>query len=321
MENSRLDVMVALMSSEPEIIDPLGPQADEELSQTLVLLNRLSQEDAEQINELMKSTQVRFAEAALQLGAVSQEELDQAREWISRRALSKGSGLIEEILRRTARKRDVILWEHDQLEPSTGLILAHQPDHPYSEAIRSLRTELLLRCKGTRAIIALLSPCAGDGRSKLAAELAVAFAQLGRRTLLVDADLRKPSQHRLFAAENDLGLVQALTDGGSHHFHGIKYLPEMALLTSGEVPQNPLELVSGRGFERAIREWRRSFEFVILDTPPLTRFSDAVAIAATAGNALVVGRAEVTRFKDLNELRRSLSAAHCRILGAAINRY
>lgn len=309
------------MSSEPETIDPFGPNADEELSQTLVLLNRLSQEAVEQINDVVKRMHLRFAEAAMQSGAVSREEIDEAREWMSKRSLGKRGGLIEEMMRRTARKRDVILWEHDQLEPSTDLILPHQPDHPYSESMRSLRTELLLRCKGSRGIITLLSPCGGDGRSRLAAELAIAFAQLERRTLLVDADLRKPSLHRLFATENEMGLAQALTQGGAQHFHGIKGLPEMALITSGEVPQNPLELLSGRTFERAIKEWRRNFEFVILDTPPLARFSDAVAIAAVTGNVLVLGRAEATRFKDLHEVCRNLSTAHCRILGAVLNRF
>ena len=309
------------MSSEPETIDPFGPDADDELSRTLVMLNRLSQDAIGQINALMKTLHVRFAEAAVQSGAVSQQEIDEAQEWMSKRGLGKPGGLIEEMMRRTARKRDVILWEHDQLEPSAELILPHQPDHPFSEAMRSLRTELLLRCKGSRGIITLLSPSSGDGRSRLAAELAIAFAQLERRTLLVDADLRKPSLHRLFPTDNEMGLAQALTSGGPHHFHGIKALPDMALITSGEVPQNPLELLSGRGFERAIKEWRRNFEFIILDTPPMTRFSDAVAIAAVAGNVLVVGRGEQTKFKDLNEVCRNLSAAHSRVLGAVINRF
>lgn len=287
----------------------------------LLGLNRLSHEAVEQINGLMKSLHLCFAEAALKSGTVSQDELDEAREWISKRGLGRSGGLIEEMVRRNAHKRETILWEHDQLEPSADLILAHRPDHPYSEAMRTLRTELLLRCKGTRGIIAVLSPCAGDGRSRLAAELAVAFAQLERRTLLIDADLRNPGQHRLFPTNNDVGLTQALTNGGPYHFHGIQQLPEMALITSGEVPQNPHELLSGRAFERVIREWRRQFEFVILDTPPLSQFSDAVAIAAVTGNVLVLGRAEATRFKDLSEFRRSLSAAHCRVLGAVINRF
>jgi protein-tyrosine kinase len=309
------------MSSEPEIVDPFGPDADDELSRTLLMLNRISQDAMEQINGLMKTLHVRFAEAAVQSGAVSQQEIDEAQEWMSKRGLGKPGGLIEEMMRRTARKRESILWEHDQLEPSAELILPHQPDHAYSESMRSLRTELLLRCKGSRGLITILSPSSGDGRSRLAAELAIAFAQLERRTLLVDADLRKPSLHRLFPTDNEMGLAQALTKGGPHHFHGVKGLPEMALITSGEVPQNPLELLSGRGFERAIIEWRRNFEFVILDTPPVTRYSDAVAIAAVTGNVFIIGRAEATTYKHINEVYRNLSAAHCRILGAAINSF
>lgn len=309
------------MSSEPETIDPLGQNVDEELARTLVLLNRLSEAAVERINDLMKNLNIRFAEAALQLGALSQSELEQAQDWISHRTVQP-NGLIEEVLRRTARKRDTILWERDQLEPCAQIILAHQPDHPHSEMVRSLRTELLLRCKGRRGagIMALLSPCAREGRSLLAAELALAFAQLERRTLLVDADLRKPSQHRLFGTENDIGLAQALT-GSPHHFHGVNGLPDMTLMTSGDVPQNPLELLSGHAFERALSQWRRNFEFIILDTPPTSQYSDALAVAAAAGSVLVLGRAEATRFSDLSEIRRNLSSTQSYILGAVINRF
>jgi protein-tyrosine kinase len=312
------------MSSEP--IDPVSQdrqELDEQLSRTLVLLYRLSTEAIEQINELMSTLRIRFADAALKSGAVTPQQLEEALEWINQRALIQSRGVIEEVLHRTARKRDVILWEGDQLEPSPEIILAHNPEHPRSETVRSLRTQLLLRCKGWRGsgMIALLSPCGCEGRSQLAAELAISFAQLGRRTLLVDADLRRPNQHRLFGADNGSGLAQALTSGGSHHFHGVQGLPEMALLTSGEVPSNPLELLSGSGFERAMREWRRKFEFVILDTPPTTQFSDGLAVAAVAGSVLVLARAEATKFNDLTEICRHLGSTNSRILGAVINRF
>jgi len=308
------------MSSEPETIDPLD---DEQLSRTLVLLYQLSNDAIEQINDLMKTLHLRFAEAALKSGSVTQRELDEALDWIRQHTVVQSRGLIEEVLRRTAPKRDMILWERDQLEPSEQLILAHKPDHPHSETVRSLRTELLLRCKGHRgaAMIALLSPCAAEGRSQLAAELAIAFAQLDRRTLLVDADLRKPSQHRFFGTDNDIGLAQALTVGGPHHFHGVQGLPQMALMTSGDTPQNPLNLLSGRSFGHAIGDWRRNFEFVILDTPPTARFSDALTVAAAAGYALILGRADVTRFAELNEIRRALSATDSMIVGAVINSF
>ena len=304
-------------------IDPLSPNLDEQLAQTLVLLYRLSTEALERINALMADLRIRFAEAAVRSGVITAQQLDEALKWIQQRALGEGNHLVDQVLRRAAHDRNVVLWERAPLEPSHEIVLAHDPDHPHSETVRSLRTELLLRCHNRRrgSMIALLSPCAREGRSRLAAELAIAFAQLGRRTLLVDADLRAPSQHRLFGADNTVGLAQALGPGGPHCFHGIQDLPRMALMTSGALPPNPLELLSGGAFEPTLRQWRRDFEFVILDTPPTTRFSDSMVVAAAAGNVLILGRAQTTRFTQLNEVCRNLSCTRSRVLGAVINRF
>jgi protein-tyrosine kinase len=311
------------MSSQPETLNPLHQNLDEELSRTVVLLYRVSSDALQQINDLMKRLHLRFAQAALESGILSQQELDQALDWINQHPVSESRGLIEEVMRRTARQREVVVWERDQLDPAEQLTLTHQPDHPHSETMRSLRTELLLRCKGHRgaAVITLLSPCAAEGRSQIAAELAIAFAQLDRRTLLVDADLRKPGQHLLFGTDNEIGLAQALTAGGPHHLHGVKGLPQMALMTSGDVPQNPLNLLSGRIFQRTIGDWRRNFEFVIIDTPPTGLYSDALAVASAAGYALILGRAGATRFAEVNEIRRALSATESIIVGAVLNSF
>lgn len=311
------------MASEPESVDPLRQDLDDELSRTLVLFYRLSSEAIAEINALMRSLNIRFGDAALQSGAVTQKELDEALAWINQRAVSESRSVIATALRRSTQSREVLLWERDRLVPSERIILVHQPDHPHSETVRSLRTELLLRCsrrKGAK-VIALLSPCGREGRSQLAAELAVSFAQLERRTLLVDADLRNPEQHNLFTADNESGLVQALSEAGPQHFHGIEGLPKMVLMTSGNPPASPLELLSGSRFDQAMAQWRRMFEFVILDTPPTTQFSDGLAVAAVAGNVLVLGRAEVTKFRDLTEICRSLSSTRSRILGAVINKF
>lgn len=306
-----------------ESVDPLSQDLDAQISKTLVLLYRLSAEALEEINALMKDLRIRFGEAAVKSGAVTQEQLDEALEWIRRRALSESRGIVEEVLRHSARQGNLILWERDELEPSPGITLIRDPDHRHSETIRSLRTELLLRCRSRRhgSMIALVSPCRREGRSHLAAELAISFAQLGRRTLLIDSDLRRPSQHRLFGSINETGLVQALANGGPHYFHGIRGLPKMALMTSGELPRNPLELLSCGAFEHRLREWRDNFEFVILDTPPTTEFSDSMVIAATARNVLILGRSRMTRFDQLNEVCRHLSATNSRVLGAVINRF
>jgi receptor protein-tyrosine kinase len=297
---------------------------DQDVQDALVVLYSLNTEALESINELMASLHLRFAEAAVHTGLVTQTQLDEALEWIRRRVVQQRGGLIEEVLRRNvSRRRELVLWEGPQVRPCEQLIVAHDPTHPHSESIRSLSTELLMRTRNMGSgIVALVSPCAAEGRSQLAAELAIAFAQFGRRTLLVDADLRHPRQHVLFAAENDSGLAQALVDGaGATRLHRVKELPTLALLTSGALPTNPLELLSGVRFEQLTVEWRRNFEFVILDTPPVAGSSDAIAVASVAGNVLVLSRADVTPFTALKEMSRKLETTHARTLGAVIGRF
>ena len=122
-------------------------------------------------------------------------------------------------------------------------------------------------------VVALVSPGRGEGRSQLCAELAIAFAQLGRRTLLVDADLRHPRQHVLFTAENQWGLAQTLALGEAAYLHAVEGLPELAVLTSGTIAPNPLELVSHRRFERLISEMRRQYDFIVIDTPAISLYA------------------------------------------------
>jgi protein-tyrosine kinase len=297
---------------------------DQDVADALVSLHGLSGEALEDIHELTRSLHLRFADAALQAGQVTQDQLDEALDWIRRRASKQKVGIVEEVLRRKGnQRRDLVLWEGPKLKPSEQLIVAHNMRHPHSESIRSLCSELLMRTRNQGgAIIPLLSPCAREGRSQLAAEIAIAFAQLGRRTLLVDADMRVPRQHILFNAENNVGLAEALLDTTTKmQLHGIEQLPQLALLTSGAVAANPLELLSGIRFEQLTLEWRRSFEYVIVDTPPAAESSDAIAVASVAANVLLLSRANVTPFSALKELARKLETTHARTLGAVIGRF
>src|SRR6185503_14942407 len=166
--------------------------------------------------------------------------------------------------------------------PTPRLAGAYDTFDPRYEKIRALRTELLLRREpGDRAeVIALLSPRTGDGRSQLAAELAIAFAQLGRPTLLVDADLRHSSQHLLFSADNKSGLAQAIAHGTTPHFQPVEGSQHLWLLTAGPTPDNALELLLNKRFAALVEEWRESFDFVVLDTPPIAEYSDGLAVAS-----------------------------------------
>jgi protein-tyrosine kinase len=310
------------MSVEPTS-QPTVDDSDREISDAMVLLYRLPGESIKNINDAMKSMGVGFAEAALHTGLVTQTELDQAQEWVRRQSLHQGRGIVEEALRRRSTQRELVVWTGERLWPGKDLILAHDPDNARSEAIRSLRTELLMRTSSRRGagIFALLSPNAAEGRSQLCAELAIAFAQLGSRTLLVDADMRRPRQHTLFGGDNQIGLAQALVDAKTLRLHGIEGVPQMELLTSGSPPPNPLELLSGNRFERLMGDWRRGYEFVLIDTPPTSQFSDALPIATAAGNVVVIGRTSATSFTALTELRRRLDTTHARIIGAILNSF
>jgi len=170
--------------------------------------------------------------------------------------------------------------------PGKELILAHQPDHQHSEALRSLRTELLMRTSSRRGagIFAFLSPCAKEGRSRLCAELAIAFAQLGSRTLLVDADLRRPHQHELFGAENQIGLAQALDDGSAPRVlrSRRRSADATAHLRCAHIPIR-WSCCPAAAIERLVAEWRRSYEFVLIDTPPASEFSDGLPVATRGG--------------------------------------
>jgi protein-tyrosine kinase len=316
------------MSAEPDYPQSSPETAarqtlDQEISDALVLLYKLPAATIESIHTSMKTTKMGFAEAALHTGLVTQKELSEAQEWVRRQNLHKGRSIIEEALRRRPAQREIVVWEGKRLPPGKELILAHDPYNERSEAIRSLRTELLMRTSGRRGtgMFALLSACAGEGRSQLAAELAIAFAQLGSRTLLVDADLRRPRQHLLFGADNLIGLAQALADGSPPRVHGVEGVPQMALLTSGTLPPNPLELLSGGRFERIAADWRRSYEYVVLDTPPVSQFSDGLAVASVAGHVVVLGRTNSTSFNVLSELRRKVDTTNAWVVGAVMNNF
>lgn len=207
--------------------------------------------------------------------------------------------------------------------PSPALDLKRDPFDGRTERLQTLRTELLLRHDGlTRAnMVAMLSPCPQEGRSRLCAELAMSFAQLGHPTLLVDADLRNPSQHLLFNADNELGLSQAIAKRAMPQMTSVEGVPSLSLLTAGSRPLNPLELLSDGHFERLIHEWRHSYEFVVIDTAPVSRFSDGLAVATLVGRVLLLSRANHTPYRDQKEMLRRLTATRANVLGAVISHF
>jgi protein-tyrosine kinase len=308
------------MNASPENLD--GNNSDKAMAEALMSIRGLSSESLERIVGTMRSERMSFGEAALQLGLATPKDLEDASLWLSRQDGSPS--LIETAIRRAqGQGTSLALRPGEMVQPGHQLTLLHSPDSPHSERIRALRTELMLLLEDVRRgnICALLSPGPAEGRSQLCAELAIAFAQLGRRTLLVDADLRHPRQHIFFGAGNEWGLAQALALGETPYIYSVQGVPELSLMTAGVIPPNPLELVSNRRFDRMVSDWRRTYDFVLIDTPPVSQYADALAIATAARRVLVVSRTESTSFTSMKELLRRLAPTQARILGAVLNKF
>jgi protein-tyrosine kinase len=297
-----------------------NPSPESDVQAALLARFGLSPEMVHATYELMQSTSLNFIDAAQRLGFVTQEQVVNAIT-AQRDHKTDEAGLIETAIRRIAANRQVVPAQGERVKPGPQLILAHDADNPRSEKIRALRTELLLLSEASSGAntIALISACAGEGRSQLAAELAISFSQLGRRTLLVDADLRQPRQQLLFGSSNESGLAEAISRNQKPWFHPVDGLPQLSLLTSGTIPRNPLELLSDGRFARLLQDWRKAYEFVILDTPPIKRYADGLAIATLAGRVLVLSRGQHTSFNETRELMRRLATTQSQILGAVIN--
>lgn len=293
-----------------------------ELREALIAHSGLSQPDVARIANTMRELRLSFCEAALQLNLATRDDIDEVSTRVRERLSGRHAGVFETAIR-GATQRQALTVRQGLARPTSQLIYARNADDPRSEKIRSLRTELMLLNDSAQRgnVLALVSPGRGEGRSQLCAELAIAFAQLGRRTLLVDADLRHPRQHVLFSADNQWGLAQTLALGEPPFLYGVEGLPEMALLTSGTLPPNPLELVSHRRFERLLTEMRRQYDFVVIDTPAVSPYADALQIASVAQRVLVVSRTDTTSFQSMKDMLRRLAVTESKILGAVISKF
>lgn len=214
---------------------------------------------------------------------------------------------------------------HTRRDLSGELVAAMQPFSDQAEAFRALRSQLMMRMfmPGTAPrALAVVSPEKGDGKTFFAANLAIAMAQLGGRTLLIDANLRGPRIHQLFSIDEKAGLSGVLSGRvQSNVIHQIADLNTLFVLPVGVAPPNPLELVERPAFSRLLSELLGKFDHVIVDTPAAQRGSDAGVIAARCGAALVVARRHQSRLGALHQLVSRLKDSPAQLAGMVINEY
>lgn len=283
----------------PEGPAPTEPRSDVLLGKLLLDAGKLTEIDVNRIAVAQRKKNLRFGEAAERLGLVSTEDVSRALAQQFRYPYVTGDSPLD-----------------------ASLIAAYEPFSTAAEALRELRSQLLLRWPETqRKTLAVISPHKRSGCSHLAANLAIVFAQLGHRTLLIDANFRRPSQQALFGIPSGAGLSNLLAghcDLEENVLIPIAPFDHLHVLCAGTQPPNPQELLSRVTFRYLIETAPTSFDMVIIDTPPILEYADAQIVAATAGGCLLATRRHRTRLADVERAREKFAPARAVLLGTAI---
>ena len=192
-----------------------------------------------------------------------------------------------------------------------------------AEAFRILRTAVLLSMTPRPPQVLLItSSHPYEGKTACSINLAASLAQRGGRVLLIDADLRKPGVASVLALDRKKGLSTVLT--GSHQLEEalevFPKLPALSILSAGPVPPNPSELVSSPTMEQLIRELRKRFDHIVVDSPPALVVTDATIISALVDGVVLVVESNVTTRPALGRVRRTLEQAGAHIVGAILNK-
>ena len=202
-----------------------------------------------------------------------------------------------------------------------ALITVLRPKSRTAEAYRSVRTALYFSTSGeVNKIVQVTSPVAGDGKSTLAGNLAVAIAHSGKRVLLVDADLRRPTVHKVFGISNKNGVSTVVS--GTCPLHEATHDTEvenLSILTCGPRPDNPSEMLLSPEFEQLLEYVRAAFDFVVIDSPPVLAVTDPASVAARADGVIVTLRL-AKRSRDLAKRAvDQLQNVGANILGVVVN--
>jgi receptor protein-tyrosine kinase len=279
-------------------------RATRTLGAILIDGGQLKPEDAERVLQYQKQQNLRFGEAALRLGLISEADIQFA---LSRQ-------FAYAYLRRTP----------GEMRPlSDELVAAYQPFSARVEQLRAIRSQLMLRWfdrAEERQVLTVVGAERGEGRSYLAANLAIVFSQLGERTLLVDADMREPRQHFMFHLENQIGFSTLLAGRSREEaIVRISDLAGLSVLPAGPTPPNPLELLNRLNFDEFMIQAKGAYDVVIVDTPAMTSGEDAAMIAVRTGAALAVARAGSTRVAAYTDLVQGLMDAGVAVVGSVLN--
>jgi chain length determinant protein tyrosine kinase EpsG len=275
-----------------------GMRSEASIGKLLQDAGKIKPKDIERVLELQKSENLRFGEAAKKLGLVTDDDIQHA--------------LSHQF------QYPVISTAEASLSPE--LTAATAPYSKEAEALRSVRSELMLRWfRDGRKALAIGEASAGEGASYLAANLAVLFAQLGRKVLLIDANMRQPRQQTIFNLDNSAGLSEILAERvPSVQVRTIKAFPTLSVLPAGSPPPNPAELLARSSLDALLSGLETSYDIILLDTAPSQLSSDFQQVVARVGGILLATRRNVSRLAPLTSMKEKINFTGAQIVGAVV---
>ncbi len=266
-----------------------------------ILLNagKITHDDMEKILELQRQEWVFFGEAAVKLGILTQDDMSWAlASQFSYPFLEAGANRFSE-----------------------EVITIHQPFIPQVEEFRSIRSGLILSGAGERLkTISVISPDPGDGRTFIAANLAVVFAQLGSRTLLIDLNFRSPKVHELFDVKNNCGMSSLIIKRASiKQAVNPTAISDLYILPSGPIPPNPVELLGWADTRDIMASLKKDYDIVVMDTPCFNNTSDARLIGGFSDCAVLLVLKGKTSRESFGNVKKHLDNASVKIIGTIVN--
>jgi protein-tyrosine kinase len=277
---------------------PIKTDDKSSMGSILLELGKLTAKDIDHVLDAQKRLGVRFGEAAKLLNLITETD-------------------VQRVLARQ--------FDYHYLQPGQGkyppeLVAAYHPFSPQVETLRAVRTQLMQRwfARGQRTL-AVAGVNQGEGVSLFAANLAVVFSQLGERTLLIDANLRRPRQHEIFSLKGRQGLSDILADrAGMETFSKVDSFLHLSVLPAGTRPPNPQELISRDSFDEVSESLASRFDIILIDVPAFSAGADALAIAARVGGVLLVCRKDVTSLSELDAVSAQLGRAGAEVVASVL---
>ena len=205
---------------------------------------------------------------------------------------------------------------------SLKLVTLTEPSSPASEAYRALRTNIhFSSLDNPLKSLLVTSTDPGEGKSTTLANLAVTMAQAGNRVLVIDCDLRRPSQHRVFGLKNTAGLTTMMVETQAMERPPVQEtaVPNLSVLSSGPLPPNPSELLGSRRMADVLAQLKAEADILLLDAPPVTAVADAAILASKVDGVLLVVHANKTKRDLARRAKGILQKANANLLGVVLN--